>query len=153
MRLEALQDSPRNFLTSYEAEKSFGMHAYLSLLSQTDVQELVLAAFLNQTPVGILGLYQGKLANIRHKCTFWGTYVQPVYRKCGVGKLLMESALHHAYEKMKCQIIYLSVEATNIPARKLYESCGFKMWGTEPYALSVEEKPYALHQMSLILNN
>ncbi|OJX09851.1 MAG: hypothetical protein BGO77_05405 [Caedibacter sp. 37-49] len=65
----------------------------------------------------------------------------------------MKSALHHAYEGMKCQVIYLSVEATNIPARKLYESCGFRVWGTKPYALNVSGKLYPLYHMSLILNN
>lgn len=153
LRLEALQNSPTSFLTSYDAEKSFGMQAYTNLLSQTGMQELVFGAFIDQTLIGFIGLYQGKLANIQHKCTFWGTYVQPAYRKSGVGKLLMEAALHHAHEKMKCRVIYLGVETTNIAARKLYESCGFKTWGTEPCALSVDEQLYEIFHMSLILKD
>ncbi|MBN9412925.1 MAG: GNAT family N-acetyltransferase [Candidatus Paracaedimonas acanthamoebae] len=151
LRLEALQNSPTSFLTSYEAEKSRGMNAYKSLLSQTSMQEIILGAFIDQKLVGFIGLFQEKLPHIQHKCTLWGTYVQPLYRKAGVGKLLMESALQHAQKIIECHVVYLGVETTNNAARKLYESCGFKIWGTEPHALRVKDQAYEISHMSLIL--
>ncbi|MBC7742610.1 MAG: hypothetical protein H7061_10460 [Bdellovibrionaceae bacterium] len=43
---------------------------------------------------------------------------------------------------MKVELIQLSVEANNLAARKLYESRGFKCWGTEPKAMRMDGQYY-----------
>lgn len=78
-------------------------------------------------------------------------YVQADYRKHAVGKKILETAIKHGKEKMQCLIINLSVETTNIAAKKLYEAYGFKAWGTEAKAMRVDQKFHDLFHMSLLL--
>lgn len=50
------------------------------------------------------------------------------YRQCGVAKLLMDEIIKIAKNK-KCTEIYLEVRESNLPARALYASYGFKSVG------------------------
>lgn len=52
-------------------------------------------------------------------------YIDPSRRKAGYGHMLMQSVIEHL-RKQKASYIELSVITTNWPARKLYESLGFK---------------------------
>ena len=61
------------------------------------------------------------------------------------------AAIVHVKDKTSCVAIYLSVESTNIAARKLYESCGFKVWGAELKAKKIGLKFYdSLHMLQFI---
>lgn len=52
----------------------------------------------------------------------------PDYRNKGIGRLLMQSIHDHADNK-GCALITLEVRESNIPARSLYESFGYKESG------------------------
>lgn len=45
-----------------------------------------------------------------------------------------------ARAKAVLNALVLAVEATNITAKKLYESFGFKEWGKEPSAMQMDGK-------------
>lgn len=68
------------------------------------------------------GLYQAKTWSIGLVC------VRPEYRRSGIGTTLLESALSLAKRK-KAEFAFLSVRSTNLIARKIYESLGFKAIG------------------------
>jgi RimJ/RimL family protein N-acetyltransferase len=59
-----------------------------------------------------------------------GVLVARDYRGIGVGKALMREALERC--RGKFEVVTLSVFQTNSSARKLYESLGFRAWGTLP---------------------
>lgn len=53
-------------------------------------------------------------------------YVEPDYRGKGVGRKLLLSAINELNEREGLERAWLSVVSTQIPARKLYESLGFR---------------------------
>jgi [ribosomal protein S18]-alanine N-acetyltransferase len=54
--------------------------------------------------------------------------VRRPYRRLGVAKTLLETALNEAASK-RARVAFLEVRAGNAPAQALYESCGFKVTG------------------------
>lgn len=150
LRLEALRDSPTSFLASYEDEKSSGHKFYENILNQVGDDNVIFGAFIHDQLSGIIGIYQAKYERIRHKGNIWGTFVKPEYRKYGVGKALMGKVIDHARNEMKCIAINLTVGSANYPAKKLYESLGFKTWGTEPKSILIDGKLYDEDYLMLV---
>lgn len=151
LRLESLQENPSSFLSSYEEEKQTGSIAFEKLLTSNDTKNVVLGAFLNNKLIGIIGVYQESAKKAAHKCQIWGFYVQSTYQRKGAGKKLLDAAITYARETLECLTVNLSVEASNIAAKKLYESYGFITWGVEPKTMRVEQKFYDEFHMSLML--
>jgi len=54
--------------------------------------------------------------------------VLPAYRRRGLGLKLLESLIQKARSENLRQL-FLEVRASNLPARRLYESCGFQIVG------------------------
>ena len=48
--------------------------------------------------------------------------------------------IHHAKTELHSRAVYLSVTSSNTDAIALYQSRGFKRWGTEPYAMGIHGK-------------
>jgi ribosomal protein S18 acetylase RimI-like enzyme len=65
-------------------------------------------------------------------------YVAPEYRRCGHGAALMDAAVDHARSIRGVRRLKLTVNASNVSARALYESRGFTCVGVEPEALCVD---------------
>ncbi len=66
---------------------------------------------------------------------YWNAYayidditVAPRYRQQGVGRALMEQAIQWAKAK-GCPGLMLETQSNNVPACRLYESCGFELGG------------------------
>lgn len=78
-------------------------------------------------------------------------YVKPTYRNRGVGKALLSDVIKYAKNEINSALINISVEETNTAAKKLYESFNFKIWGTEPQAIQVDEIFYNEHHMVLLI--
>ena len=103
--------------------------------------------------VGSAGLIRETRERIRHKATVWGMAVDPAHRGRGIGGELIDMAISQARYKMGIRVLQLSVEDGETPAQRLYESKGFKIWGTEPMALLTANGEYRTeHYMSLILD-
>jgi GNAT superfamily N-acetyltransferase len=74
-------------------------------------------------------------AKERHRASVWGMYVAPRGRRRGLGRGLLMAALAHARTWTEVEQVNLGVTDAAGPARRLYESAGFRCWGTEPRAL------------------
>ena len=55
--------------------------------------------------------------------------VRKRYRKMGIGHTLLSHAILHA-RKNHCFTMFLDVGVNNLPAQKLYKSCGFEIIST-----------------------
>ena len=150
LRLESLLDFPTAFLASYDEEKKLGASLYEKALNN-NINNLVFGAFVEKKLIGFIGIYQEERQKTNHKSNIWGMYVQTDYRSQGIGKALLENAVTYAKNTMKSLIVNISVEATNISAKKLYESYGFKVWGTEPKAMQINGNFYTEFHMALII--
>lgn len=152
LRLESLKNSPENFMTSFEEEKARGVDGYKKLLNDEAEENLIFGAFVNDTLVGAIGLYQETPLKAKHKSNIWGMYVKPAYRKHGIGKALLKQAVDYAKITLKCSVLNITVESTNISAKKLYESFGFKEWGKESCAMMMDGNYYDECHMSFMIN-
>jgi predicted acetyltransferase len=153
LRLESLQNAPTNFMSSYEEEKTEGLSLYQNFLMQEGVDNLIFGAFMEGKLIGSIGIFKENKNKAKHKSYIWGMYVQPTHRNLGVGKALLKQAIDHANNALKSQIINISVEATNISAKKLYESFGFQEWGKENHAMQINGNFFDEIHMSLILSH
>jgi RimJ/RimL family protein N-acetyltransferase len=64
-------------------------------------------------------------------------YVAPAWRGLRIAAELIDSCIAWAREK-EIVVVKLGVSATNEPAIRCYERCGFTTYGTEPRAILYE---------------
>lgn len=150
-RLRALQNSPSAFLTTYAEEKERGNSHFANTLAYTGNDKAIFGAVEAGEVVGTIGLFQESRPKLAHKAVIWGMYVDTDKRKSGLGGQLVDLAVQHARNQMQVAGIYLSVESKNIPAKRLYESKGFKVWGTEPKAMAADGAFFDEDHMVLLL--
>ena len=152
LRMKALQESPASFLSTYSEEKTAGPSFLSKVLSRTDVDSVMFGAFIQNQLVGVIGIFREDKIKVHHKGNIWGMYVDGPYRRKGIARKLLDTALAHAKDPMQCLSLYLTVEAANAGARQLYESVGFTAWGMEPYALRMGDQIYDEVHMALVLS-
>ncbi len=139
LRLEALEKYPSNFKASLAEEKNiinFLIKGVIGFFGNKN-KVVCFGAFIDGKIVGTVALHQIKSAKLEHYCEIWGMYVKENYRNQALGKQLLEIAINHAEMELRCSFINLVVESNNIPAKNLYETYGFKVWGTQHKALRV----------------
>lgn len=135
LRRTGLAHEPHSFGASPEDDRTTQDPRFVegALL---DPDQAILGAFAPGL-VGMVGIYRDRLLKAKHKGHIWGMYVSPEGRGQGTGRRLMEAALQWAREQEGIIQVHLIVSSRTPVARKLYESLGFKVWGTEPQALRI----------------
>lgn len=135
LRLQALQDSPVGFGSTYEETLVWGYESYVKRL-QNDDGSIWLGAFEHDdTLIGMLGVIHEKGLKSQHKGYIISMYVMPEARGKGVGKALLNEAIAEARNDGGFDQLQLAVVTTNHSARQLYRSLGFEVYGIEPRAL------------------
>jgi RimJ/RimL family protein N-acetyltransferase len=72
----------------------------------------------------------------------------------GIGKLPVQHVLGRAAAVDGLLQVGLTVTEGNLPAERLYRSCGFEVWGREPQAVIVAGKPVAkLHMIHMLTSS
>ncbi|MEC5425789.1 GNAT family N-acetyltransferase [Virgibacillus sp. C22-A2] len=150
IRLEALQSSPYAFASSYEEEKNQTAEKYKNRFT-TPANTFTFGAFEESQLVGVVTLITEQLIKLNHRANIVAMYIKPEKRGIGLGKDLILKVLEKAYRLEGIEQIYLSVVTTNIPAKKLYASCGFEIIGKEKRALKIDNTYYDEEHMVLFL--
>ena len=132
LRLQALQNEPTSFLSSYEEERNYPLNIFEERLSQE--HSVVFGAWSNHQLVGMVTLLREQRLKTKHIGTINAMYVSPTFRRQGIAKSLMQEAIKQAHT-LGIQRIRLSVSQSNTHAISLYESLGFEMYGIEPQAI------------------
>ena len=151
LRLEALQQSPEAFASSYE-----------EAIQRTNPIEQVennlrtegnytFGAFDQNKLVGMVTLIQESSLKLKHRANIFAMYVSPVTRGQGVGKALVTEAINKAKTIEGIEKLNLSVVSSNEAAKNLYKRLGFKVFGVEEKALKVEGTYYNDEHMVLFL--
>ena len=149
LRREALEREPFAFAASTEDDRGLDSTFVRQSLADTDGGG-VFGAFTSEL-VGIVGIYRDRHRKAAHKAHIWGMFVQPEYRRSGVGGSLLSAAIRHARGMPEVSQIHLCVSETATTAQRLYERHGFRIWGTEPRALSYQGRLVAEHHLLLTL--
>ena len=137
-RLFGMQESPSAFGSSYEEASALSMEELARRLEGEEEQSRTFGGFEGEELVAVAGIIRDGSVKGNHKATVWGMYVRPDLRGRGFGRQIMNCVLAEARSWDGLVMLKLSVIAPNLPARKLYESCGFRSYGTEPNSLLVE---------------
>lgn len=102
--------------------------------------ERVYGAFVDGTLAGVAGLEFLERPRTRHKAWLFGMYVRPGHRGSGIARALVEAVVDGARSRDGVILVQLTVSDGNAAAIRLYESCGFRAFGTEPMALRVGDR-------------
>ncbi|MEM5340766.1 GNAT family N-acetyltransferase [Paraburkholderia azotifigens] len=141
LRLRGLKTHPAAFGQSYDEAIERGPSQHDSILSGTHaaVGSFLLGAFStpDSTLVGTVGLLRETRHKERHKGHVIGMYVADEAAGRGVGRALLTELLARAAQADGLRQVGLLVTSANGSARALYESLGFRVYGTEPDALCI----------------
>ncbi len=149
LRAEMLGNTPIAFLASPEDDFARDPQAVREMLEKGP-EQCIFGAF---APLlrGAVGVLRERHTKASHKANVWGVYVSPSLRGHGVGRALLRAAIEHARTLPGVLQLTLSVSEGTPAAQRLYESVGFRVWGTEPDALRFEGVAHAEHYMTLFL--
>lgn len=141
LRLEALQDRPQAFSSSYEEEQGKTVEDYATRLGSPFA---VTIGCFNHTSklIGIVSLVKETKRKLQHRANIYAMYVQPEYRRQGVAKNLMKEAIQIAISMKQIEQVYLGVMIDNEAARRLYTSFGFKSFGIDRKAIKIDDVYY-----------
>jgi ribosomal protein S18 acetylase RimI-like enzyme len=138
LRLFGLQESSTAFGSSYKQAEKIPLKEHAKRLNLARSEGVVVGAFEKNQLVGVGGLLRHDGIKERHKAFIWGLYVLPKFRKRGIGRAILNRLVATAISIKGLIIVKLAVESSNNPAKKLYESFGFRVIGREPKALRVD---------------
>ena len=141
LRLEALTKNPDAFASSYEEEKDQLAEQYKSSFA-TPTNAFTFGAFEDTELIGVVTLVKEELIKLKHRANIVAMYTKPEKRGNGVGKALVSKVIEKAEKLEGIEQIYLTVVTTNAPAKNLYSSCGFEVFGKEKRALKFDNTYY-----------
>ncbi|WLH45160.1 GNAT family N-acetyltransferase [Pseudomonas beijingensis] len=138
LMLQAYALHPQAFTSSVSERAKLPINWWEARLgSRLDV---LLGAFVEQELVGIVGLALEPREKARHKALLFGMYVADAHRHQGLGHQLVQAALDEARRHTFLRLVQLTVTAGNDPALKLYQRCGFVLYGLEPMAIRMDDE-------------
>jgi len=138
LMLQAYELHPDAFTSTVDERASLPLAWWEARVKEgTDALEMVLGAFQGPRLAGAVGLSFEAREKARHKAHLFGMYVPATFRKGGIGRQLVMSALEHARTRKGVSLVQLTVTQGNDTAQGLYERCGFVPFGVEPFAISL----------------
>lgn len=91
-----------------------------------------------------------RFASSMHKAQLWGCFVDPSFRRTGLGRRIVKRALEHATNQ-GVKRVNLTVYLPNEAAVNLYTSLAFKSYGVEPDAVYLDGNYHAAQHMTVVL--
>jgi len=152
LRLKAVIEAPSAFTESIDEITKRSFQDCAGQLQSHGKGDFVLGAFDDKNNlVGTVGFYRAIHDKQLHRGTLWGMYVAPDGRQLGVGGALITAAIEHAKKLPAISNITLCVTSSNESAKRLYESKGFQVCGTEQRALKIDDAYFDEVLMQLLL--
>lgn len=150
IRQAALKESPTAFAASYEEEKNQTAEKYRERFALAE-DAFTFGLFEDTQLIGVVTLIRESFIKLRHRANIVAMYIHPEKRGRGLANALMSKAIKQANRLEGVEQIYLSVVSTNTAAKRLYTSCGFKVFGKDRRALKVENIYYDEEHMVYML--
>jgi ribosomal protein S18 acetylase RimI-like enzyme len=149
IRHEGLRLNPEAFGSSYEEEILYDEPEYRYKLESEFAYTY--GAIEGESLIGVVTLVPEGKRKMKHRANIYAMYVTPAHRGQGIGKFLMKTAIKKATELETIEQVYLTVTASNEPAKKLYTSLGFEVFGVDKRALKIEDTYFDEELMVLFL--
>lgn len=138
LRLIALQDSPDAFGSDYETSRRTGPR-YAERGYFGDGPNALFAAFDSHGKMAAQAGVFGDDGKRNHIAQVVSVFTHPEHRRQGLAKTLVKAAIQHVQLFDEITSIRISVNSTNIAAKRIYEELGFVTWGEEPDAIRVAD--------------
>ena len=155
LRLQALQESPTAFGSSYEEESQRSAETFAAGIQNPQDPAAAVFAVLGEGAgaplLGVLGFGRENRLKRAHSGYLWGMYVLPEYRRKGLGAALLDATLAHVRTLGDIRQVTLGVTAGNEGASALYQSRGFVRYGLEPDYLRIDGEYHAMEHLILML--
>jgi ribosomal protein S18 acetylase RimI-like enzyme len=135
LRLEALATAPEAFSSSHEEESALPAETFHDRIPRTG-PSAIFGAFDGARLVGMAGFVASSRLKQRHKGALWGLFVQPQWRRRGIGERLVRHVVEHAADHVL--VLQATVTASSHDARRLYQRLGFAAYGIERNALCID---------------
>jgi ribosomal protein S18 acetylase RimI-like enzyme len=133
VRLAALADTPRAFVTTLEQASAYDEAEWRNRAAgrhHLGVPTASILAYDGERPVGMLG---GGLLE-PHQVLMWAVWVAPEHRGSGVAEQLIEALERWARDEAGADEVMLEVNEENARARRFYERVGYRVNGNrQPY--------------------
>ncbi|MCL7715800.1 GNAT family N-acetyltransferase [Stenotrophomonas mori] len=146
-RLQALEESPEAFLSSHAEALATPLAALETELADPAIHYL--GAFNDHGLVGFMRYVRFSRHARQHVAEVRSVYVRRAQRGQGVARQLLQRLIDSA-RGAGIESLILSVLADNHPARRLYDSSGFQLYGVEPRA--VRHGPHYQDQALYVLD-
>ncbi|OLS14260.1 MAG: acetyltransferase [Promethearchaeota archaeon CR_4] len=136
LRLGALESDPIAFGSSVEEEKDLSEEEWKKRMKNT------IFALADDKLVGMIVFIFDPKIKTSHIANIFGFYVARDYRRQGIGKRLIKTALTYIRKNENIIKINLAVTVEQKPAIALYEKFGFEIVGRERKSLKVSDRFY-----------
>lgn len=151
LRLEALQNDPSVFGSSYEKEKDQPDDDWKAKLERTvgeNPKEVLIFAKDGDKYIGMIGAFpkENSLWNIK------AVYVNPSYRGQEISKKLIQRILE-ILDKRGAKVVELSVNTNAEAAVNVYKQFGFEIYHTEKDFTFGDGKQYDKYEMRRVKSN
>lgn len=138
LRLQALNELPASFASSYESEKKKSIEELIQEIIPSE-SAFIMGALMDSELSGIAGFKQESLEKMKHRGQILGMYISPAMRGKGLGKKLLGSLIERIKENAAIEKVDLAVAVDNQSAKALYESLGFIQYGEYKKALKIAD--------------
>jgi ribosomal protein S18 acetylase RimI-like enzyme len=142
-RLEALRTEPAAFSSTYEETVLRPDEHWRERLASTQSGTWMVRR--EDRPIGMVGVHLGSDEGDPSVAVVVSMYVSQDHRRRGIGRALLRTLIDHIAASPEIRTIRLWVTATQVPARRLYESLGFRVVGVDEGEW-VMERPIGLEQ-------
>ena len=143
LRLRSLRENPVAFLSSAADEEGRSPAEIARRVTPAaDGSLCVFGAFADEQLAGILTFVRQPREKVRHAGELCGMYVATEFRRRGLGAALIDAVVAHACSLPGMRQLKLTVAASNVEARALYQAKGFARVGVEPDAICVDGRYY-----------
>ncbi|KGP71338.1 GNAT family N-acetyltransferase [Pontibacillus yanchengensis] len=149
LRLEALQQEPSAFLTTYEDAIKRENPIDSTAERLNDDINYNIGAYQEGHLLGVATLVPESQQGLDHIGNVFAMYVTPSARGKGIGKELIQRCMEYG-KHIGLEQLQLTVVATNEPGIALYTSCGFEKYGYKKQAIKRGEGQYI---DELLMNN
>ncbi|VWX63125.1 Protein N-acetyltransferase, RimJ/RimL family [Burkholderiales bacterium 8X] len=138
LMLEAYARHPEAFTSSAEERAALPVEWWRQRLDHAaDAPQQVFGAFIDDRLIGSVGLLFDARLKSRHKAELFGMYVADTARGQGAGHALVDAAIRAAIAR-EATVLQLTVTEGNRSAERLYDRCGFEVFGIEPLAVRID---------------
>ncbi len=149
LRREVTRENPIAMGLTYEEELTRTLDGFQAQLSFSQ-PNIMFGSFIEGELVATAAVgLTSRFPSSRHKMLMWGVFTSPRYRRRGLSRQVVESAIQHAFSN-GVHRINLQVYVPNEPAIALYKSVGFVECGVEPEAIYINDRYHDGVHMTLV---